>query len=518
MNGWASRAVRSGGVLLCLLTVSGMGAFAQSAPQPENRADATMDAKIAALSTSLDQTREELAESREEIRQLRVLLEKVSEKLDLPEGDTTGAGLAETKEPVGQSGPQDAGENPQAARITQDDWDVLNSRLDEQRQVKVESASKFPLRISGMFLFNAIVNSGRVDNLDLPTFATPGTGSFGSTGFSVRQSIIGIAGQGPQIFGASTSADVQTDFFGGMPGGYEASTDGLVRLRVARMRMDWAHTSIVGGLDTPFFSPNSPTSYLTVAEPGFSGSGNLWTWSPQVRLEQKFDTQNVELGAEAGVLDVPSYAPAGSANRTPSPGEISRQPAYAMRLSANGRSSEHPFSLGIAGVYLEQTFPGQVTINGSGGMADWKSPVFPHAELSGEIFTGKGLDGFGAAPVPAVTAQNYAQYNTISSPALARIPMYGGWAQLKFTLNSRSEVNFAAGGAGRDANAFRREAVTDSVVQALPFKNESLTINYVFRPRSDLLFSTEYRRLRTYQISGVTAAAGETGFTAGFLF
>jgi hypothetical protein len=43
-------------------------------------------------------------------------------------------------------------------------------------------------------------------------------------------------------------------------------------------------------------------------------------------------------------------------------------------------------------------------------------------------------------------------------------------------------------------------------------------VNYVFRPRSDLLFSAEYRRLRSYEINGAPATAGQLGLAMGFLF
>jgi len=42
--------------------------------------------------------------------------------------------------------------------------------------------------------------------------------------------------------------------------------------------------------------------------------------------------------------------------------------------------------------------------------------------------------------------------------------------------------------------------------------------NYIFRPRSDLLFSAEYRRLRTYEVRGSPDTAGQLGLAVGFLF
>lgn len=517
------------GTVICLLVAVTTPAFAQSSATPSQtgRDDASIEAKISELSTSLDETRAELAESREEIKQLRTLLEKVSQKLEpagVAEETAAASGSSTSSAQIPDAANQGAArmradQGSNSAVITQDDWDVLNSRMDEERQIKVASGSKFPLRLSGMFLANTLITSGSVDDFDVPTIALPSRSSDnGSTGFSLRQSIIGLEGTGPRLLHAATSADVQADFFGGAPTGYEASSSGLMRLRLARMRMDWTNTSIIGGLDTPFFSPDSPSSYLTVAAPAFSAAGNLWTWSTGVRVEQRFDTKLSQLKAEAGVVDVPSYITPASGTRLPSPGEDSRSPAIALRLSANGRDTDRPVSIGLSGIYLTQRFYAGKTYAGGGGMADWKFHFLPRAEFSGELFAGKGLDGFGALPVPVVTPQNYTQYITLSAPALAQINTYGGWSQVKLVVNSRGEFNFAAGAAAHYSATFRQAALTDSVLQTLGFKNESLMINYIYRPRSDLVFSAEYRRFRTYQISGTTAGAGQTGLTAGFIF
>jgi len=60
-----------------------------------------------------------------------------------------------------------------AAEISQDDWDILNARVEEQRQTKVESGAKYRLKLSGLALFNAFGNFGQVDAADLPSISTP---------------------------------------------------------------------------------------------------------------------------------------------------------------------------------------------------------------------------------------------------------------------------------------------------------------------------------------------------------
>src|SRR5690242_6598037 len=109
-----------------------------------------------------------------------------------------------------------------AAHISEDDWQVLNAKVEEHEQVKVESASKYRLRLSGIALFNVFDTAGQIDNLDAPTMAVQRTfqAYSGSLGASFRQSILGLRGLGPAIFGARTSADLQLDFINTAAGPY----------------------------------------------------------------------------------------------------------------------------------------------------------------------------------------------------------------------------------------------------------------------------------------------------------
>src|SRR5713101_933607 len=289
---------------LCLVMelancASGFAQNGQTGAAPPNSQE--LNGKIELLTRSLEQTQTELARSRSEIEQLRAMLGEVLKRMDgaaaaLP-AQAAGTGVATV--PPGLEGA------PPAAQISQDDWDLLNARVEEQRQTKVESGSKFRLKLSGLALFNAFDNSGQVDNLDVPDIAVPRLAGYsqGGGGASVRQSIIGLTGFGPSIFGARTSADLQMGFYGGLPSGYTATSSGIVNLRLARIRFDWENTSVVAGLDYPFFSPNSPSTYMSVAVPGLASAGNLWTWTPTLRVERRFSGALAPMKVEFGVLD-----------------------------------------------------------------------------------------------------------------------------------------------------------------------------------------------------------------------
>jgi hypothetical protein len=491
------------------------------------------------LTRSLNQTQVELAQSRTEIQELRAALKQVLEKMDgnSAAGAAGGNGLVagtsvQQGEHVSATGSaavttQQAQTSadlskPAPAQISQDDWDILNERVDEQRQVKVESMSRYRVKLSGLALFTAFANFGQVDNPSLPSIALapiPGY-SDGTVGASVRQSIIGLTGYGPTVFGAHTSADVQLDFFGGIPTTYGGSSSGLAELRLARFRMDWRHTSVVAGLDYPFFAPNLPTSYMTVVVPGFASAGKMWSWTPTIRAEHRFDGAFSPIKVEAGFLDPSSYSYyAPNTNvRITSPTENSRQPTYATRVSASTKSEDRPAVIGFAAVYSPQRFVGGYDVSGWAGTMDWRFPLIRRTELSGEFFTGRGIDGFGGLPLSPLRPSDAIFYASVTAPQLGSMGVIGGWTQFKYRVDARNEFNVAAGTGGRNSGDLRNAALTDSFLLSVPARNQMLFANYIFKPRSDLIFSVEYRRLRTYEVNGPSDSAGQLGLAVGFLF
>jgi hypothetical protein len=511
-------------VLWALLLVSPT-AHAQAGPAL-NSSDSRHElaAKLELLTKSLEQTQVELVESRAEIQQLRAALQEVLARMDKLAPAAPGAAQESAGAlsfPAGAP-PAGADEAHSMTQISQDDWEILNARVEEQRQTKVESASKYRLKLSGIALFNAFGTFGKTDNIDVPSVAeyqAPGYSS-NSVGASVRQSIIGLTGIGPVVFGARTSGDLQIDFFGGLPSGYSATSSGIAEVRQARMRFDWRNTSVVAGLDYPFFSPNLPTTYMSVAVPGFASAGNLWAWTPTVRVERRFAGALSPFKVEAGFLDPPSninYA-ADTNLRSPTPTESSRQPTYAVRLSANAKSENRSATIGVSGVYSPQRFGGGYNVEGWGNMVDWKLAILPRTELSGQFFTGKGLDGFGGVPVSAGQPANAVLYATVTAPALAGLGVIGGWSQFKIKMDARNEFNVAAGTGGRNSARLRDAAARNLFFTPVPARNQMFFVNYIFRPRSDLLFSAEYRRLRTYALTGSPYTAGQLGLAMGFLF
>ncbi len=507
------RPLRSFAPLLCVIVLISLSTRAQGLTSQTPADQGDLGLKIEALTHSLGQMQSELQQSRLEIQQLRDMLAQIlRSQANSPSANPPG-------EPgsVGAAA-QNPGTNTPRAQIAEDDWQVLNARVEEHEQVKVESSSKYRLKISGIALFNVFDTSGQLDNLDVAARAVPSPPYGGSLAASFRQSILGLRGIGPTVFGASTSADLQLDFINGAAGPYGGVAAGLVGLRIARVQFDWSKFSVAAGLETPFFSPNSPTSYLSLAVPAFASAGNLWNWTPVIRAERRFDFTSSQFKVEAGVLDSTGYSVSGSNVRLPTPGESSSQPVYAVRVSGNNRTEDHAISFGISAIYSSVRFPNAQVRSASGAMADWEFPLIAKLQLSGAFFTGKGLDGFGGLALPSVQPQDYQHYLYITAPTLTGIPVMGGWSQLKFTLNSRSEFNAAAGLGTRDAGRLRAATQYDPLLVGVPSSNRIFFFNYIFRPRSDLLFSAEYRHFHTSETLGGPNVAGQIGLAAGFLF
>jgi hypothetical protein len=259
---------------------------------------------------------------------------------------------------------------------------------------------------------------------------------------------------------------------------------------------------------------------MSVAQPGFAAAGNLWAWVPQVRVEHRFSGALSRFKVEGGFLDPGSDVnyESNTSLRVPSPSEGSLQPTYAVRVSADSKSENHPATIGVSAVISPQQFlPGPI-FTGWAGTLDWKFAPLPHTEVSGQFFEGRGLDAFGGLPISPVRPGDPVEYDIVTAPVLASLRSIGGWSQFKYKVNSRSEFNVAAGTGGRTSARLRAASVTDSFLTTVPARNQMLFANYIFKPRSNIVLSLEYRRLRTYGILNVPSVATQLGLAIGYIF
>jgi hypothetical protein len=360
---------------------------------------------------------------------------------------------------------------------------------------------------------------GGSDNLDFPSYAQPvPRGSPEATlGAALRQSELGLEIFGPNIAGARTSADIQLDFAGGFPATGNGVNFGIARLQTANLRFDWEHTSVVAGQDSLFISPLSPTSFASLATPTFAFAGNLWGWTPQLRVERRFSVSDQQtLTVQAGVLDNLDWEPPfNSFYRSAQAGEMSGQPAYAMRTAWSRPVREHPLSFGVAGYYGRQNWAWERFVDAWAGMADWQVPLLPRLALSGEFYRGSGIGGLGGAVGTSIL---YGGDPTKPFTPIRGLDTVGGWAQLKFQATPKIEFN----GVFAEDNAFAGDArgfATDkNNFGEILGRNRGALGNVVFRPRSDLVLSAELRRLRTFPVYSASTVTNQVNLSVGILF
>src|SRR5260370_10576545 len=123
-----------------------------------------LERKLEAISSALAVTHQQLEQSQQEMEQLREELAQIKRLLA-----ATQSGSVESSS---------SGSTANAAKATAASIEDLRERQQTTEaqvkvhdQTKVESSSKYPVRVTGLILFNSFINRGSVDNIDLPEAA-----------------------------------------------------------------------------------------------------------------------------------------------------------------------------------------------------------------------------------------------------------------------------------------------------------------------------------------------------------
>jgi hypothetical protein len=406
---------------------------------------------------------------------------------------------------------------------------MQGSQIATHEQSKVESESKYPVKITGLLLLNGFVNTGQVDMAATPTVAVPGSGS---TGASVRQTVLGFEARGPHLFGASSYADLSVDFDGNSESatpatnytGYYNTNATLLRLRTARGGLQWQHTEAYFSLDRPVFSPDAPTSLTAMAEPALAWSGNLWTWNPQVGMNQDLGLAGSRrLRLQAALMDVgdaPLSPVTSSTNTTgtvPNATEESRWPGAEARVALLGSGSERDKGshLGFGGYFAPRLSPIGRRFDAWAGTLDARLLLPGHVEMTGSFYRGEALGGLGGGAF-----KDFGYYTDAESGRYYFRPFddVGGWAQLKERISERLEFNAAFGLDNVFARELRRYPVTGGTVYQNLARNRTFTGNVIYSPSAYLLFSLEYRNLDSSPVTGASTESNVIGIAAGYKF
>ncbi|HEY6304042.1 MAG TPA: hypothetical protein VIX14_13360 [Terriglobales bacterium] len=546
------------GMLLGVTAWSAIGAAQEPAnrtqpPAPESMHESVSDSvrelreqvgelqsAVAEMRSDWQRARAETAELRRELDEIRLgevrggaglqkaVLSNVVAKAETGNSEAAAGSLQnDTPQDQRTESQKEAQKKAERTASLDEEYQLLSGKVDDQYQTKVESASKYRVRLSGIVLMNLVSNQGVVDSIDLPTiaYAQPPGSSGGSFGATLRQSEIGLEAFGPMVAGAKTTADLQLDLAGGFPSIPNGINSALVRLRTATMRMDWTNTSVVVGQDTIFFSPNSPTSFATLAIPALTYAGNLWGWVPQIRVEHRVALgEESSLILQAGILDPVSGEAPGTVTgvetstsyyRQAGPGEASRQPAYGTRIAWTRNVFGQPLRVGAGGYYTRQDYGFNRNVDGWAGMADIELPLSHQLSLSGKFYRGRAVGGLYGAFGQSVL---FSGDPTLASTEVQALNSIGGWAQLKYRPANKWEFNAAFGMDNPYASDLRYFRYPVSYGDATLARNQAAFVNMIYRPRSDLLFSAEYRHLTTYSVTDGGNNAGQVNLMMGVLF
>lgn len=488
--------------------------WAQS-PAEATPAQETTEQKVQRLSDAVVKAQSQMEAYQQELLELRKQLADL--RLQMATDKTSTAAPTQTA----SSSPANTSQStPTTAQLEE----IRERQAIEESQIathdvsKVETQSKYPLKITGLVLFNGFVNTRQVDISASPAYAISGPGS---TGLSLRQTILGFDARGPHLLDASSRADLRVDFFANSTqSNYAAS--GILRLRTAHAVLDWPKTEAFFELDRSILEPNEPSSLVAVAQPELAWAGNLWNWNPQVGLSRQLTlSDSSRFTVQAALIDtydpklpgVTSTSPLTQTERSRWPGTEAR---FAFQRGERGVGPE----FGLGGYFSPHRTEYNDTFNAWAATADLRLPLAKHFELTANAHRGQALAGLGAGGYV-----NY-YYETVGNEQYARaLDNVGGWAQFKARVGERVELN---AGFGTD-NPFAHEiqAALYSLQETsggAPYsypglaRNRSFYSNVIWSPSAYFLFSLEYKRLWTNYATGPTDFSDSIGIGAGYRF
>lgn len=352
---------------------------------------------------------------------------------------------------------------------------VAEQEIRDLAQSKVESDHRSPVQLTGMVLFNTYRNGLHAEESQYPTTASVETDPRGS-GASLRQTIIGLKFQSPEkIAGMDVSGSAYMDFFGGTG----TALGQMIRLRVASVNFGWRNTTFTVGQDKPILSPREPDSLAQVGVSPLTGAGNLWLWSPQARVEQRFHFgETAGLRAQIGVYQTGEspqvYAQEGGETVSGSRPALQGRFVFWKQAGSDSRFEIAP------GFHVSDSHIGGTVVPSRIASIDWSVPMGRHFSLTGQLFHGENMGVIGG--LRHAQSKDEIPYAVRGS---------GGWAQLKYQATSRLAFNLFTG----QENDLRRDVDNGQIA-----KNQNYGANMIYRIMSNVLTSFEWSYVRSTYI------------------
>lgn len=360
---------------------------------------------------------------------------------------------------------------------------VLKEQVASQAASAAGTRSRAAIEFSGRILFNAFLNSGRSNNVDVPQFAVPSVraGQDASAGASLRQTTLALQVNGPKIWGAEASGFVETDFFGGTQSGAGGRPFlPTPRFRIARATLRWEDQELMIGQDVSLLGMVLPTGIAAIGEPTFAGAGHLWAWMPQLRFTQGLGTS----GGVSWALQAALVAPwgghwlKGDVDSTDF-GERTRKPFLQARLRARWGEEESRGEIGVAGHYGWIATGADSSVVTSAVALSFQVPLTHWLEVRGEGYTGQVLAGLGDGGA----GQNFANGSLFGPKPLHDT---GGWVQLNAQLAAGLTLG---GGCGRSN--------PDAADAPVILRNDLCQAHLIWRPGGLPVIALDVREIQT---------------------
>ena len=370
--------------------------------------------------------------------------------------------------------------------------DIHEQRIEEHAQTKVEASQRFPIRVTGMALFNTFYNTANANNQDIVTTAAAAPGrTVGAATF--RQSVFGLEFHGPRtVFGGTVRGSLNMDFYDGL-------TEGNIvplRIRTAAIEINWKNTGLLAGIQKPIFNPREPNSLSYVVISPLTGSGNLWRWQPQVRLEQRLPFSSATgLTAQIGVLQTSEDFGAQAI-----PTLRRRRPGLEGRFELAHHFDDTRRIEIAPGFHTSTTQVAGASVPSRLVSFDWFANPWSRLEFSGFFFNGQNVHHFGAL-----------RQGFRILPAGGVIPVHsrGGWAQ--FTLLATDRLSFNVFGGVHDD----RES---DLLRGAIGRNHSHAANVMYRLAPNVVVSFEGMQIRTHYIGSGTRLFNRYDLALAYLF
>lgn len=422
----------------------------------------------------LERLEEQNRELLTEIRQLRAQVDQTHETAAAPAG-------------VEQA-------NPQPKATLEERVELNERRIAELDQSKVGADHKLPVQLTGMLLFNAFANGRNSGGQMDPTTASATAGAQ-TNGATIRQTVLGLKYDGPEIFGGGkVDGTVYMDFFAGTG----SALDQQMRLRIATLNFSWKNTTLTFGQDKPIIAPREPMSLAQVGVSPLTGAGNLWLWEPQVKIEQRFAFgESAGLNAQAGIFQTAEGANVVSPEYSSTLGRT--RPGIEGRFELWGDLGNERRLEIAPGFHVSQTHIAGRSVPSRVYSVDWLVRPLRPIDFTGAFFTGENVDVLGGLRqgVNVVRERAFAVHET------------GGWAQFTARATGRLSFHLFAGEQDNRASQLQNGQIV---------RNFSYGGNVMYRFGSNVLASFETSQTRTAYLGTGTRINPHYDLALGYFF